>query len=183
MTPARRRITLAILGLWLMASIGLAYNALFSHSRQEDQTDPLKFPSSSIDLSAGAGEGILSADNMAPGDAVTAVMTITNSGPRDMTYAMSHRPVLSAGADLAAALVLTIKTVGTSCADFDGVTLYDGPLDAAAFGSAPNGRPLPAATAEILCLRAALPLETGDAQQSANTIVTLLFSADLMAAG
>jgi hypothetical protein len=87
--------------------------------------------------------------------------------------------VTTGGAALAAALVLTIKTVGSSCADFDGITLFDGQLDKAAFGNEANGRPLAPATAEILCFRAALPIDTGNALQGRSTTIALSFGADL----
>ena len=83
---------------------------------------------------------------------------------------------------LAAELLFTVRTVGSSCADFDGTSLFEGPLDEASFGMDGSGRPLPAATAEILCFRAALPLDAANAVQGAATTVTLSFRADSPAA-
>lgn len=175
MTRERRLALLAILGLGVLF-LGLAYDAI-SRPRSADPGDPARFEAASIELSSGTGGGTLSARGMAPGDAVTAAITVSNSGRRPMTYGMSLGPVPAGGAALAAALVLTIKTVGSSCADFDGATLFDGPLNEAAFGSAAIGRPLPAATAEILCFRTTLPFATGNALQGSATTVTLTFNA------
>ena len=177
MTPSRRPVVRTLLGLWVVATIGLVYNAIFAPSGSLDGDAPVRPQIAAIELITGAGEATLSARNMAPGDTVAAVMTITNSGRQDLAYALTHDPIPADGAALAASLVLTIKTVGTSCADFDGTTLYDGPLDATAFGGGADGRRLAAATAEILCFRAVLPLETGNGQQSLDTTVTLQFSA------
>jgi hypothetical protein len=74
-------------------------------------------------------------------------------------------------------LLLTVKSVGSSCAAFDGETLYDGTLDAATIASADAGRSLPAASAEILCFRAFLPEDTGNDAQGGATTVTLAFAA------
>lgn len=55
----------------------------------------------------------------------------------------------------------------------------------AAFTSAASegsGRTLPAATAAILCFRAALPRDAGNALQGAVTAVTLSFGASKQAA-
>ncbi|MDQ2966217.1 MAG: hypothetical protein M3R57_10255, partial [Chloroflexota bacterium] len=80
------------------------------------------------------------------------------------------------------ALVLTVRTIGASCADRNGMTLFDGPLDEAAFGLQDNGRLLPAATAEILCFRVALPLDADNGLQGMTTTVTLSFGAKWQAA-
>jgi hypothetical protein len=181
MTRGRRAAALAILGLGVLC-LGLGYNAIISRSQLSIDGDSARLEASSIDLTTGGADAILSARGMLPGDAVTSAITITNSGRQPMTYAMSLGLASASGAALAGALVLTIKTVGSSCADFDGTTLFDGPLDQAAFGSQANGRPLPAATAEILCFQAALPFATGNALQGAATTVTLTFGADLQAA-
>jgi hypothetical protein len=94
-----------------------------------------------------------------------------------MTYAMSSGPVAAAESPLAEALLLTVRTIGSSCADADGAILYDGPLADAALGSSRSGRSLAAATAEILCFRALLPLDSGNALQGADATVSLTFVA------
>jgi hypothetical protein len=138
--------------------------------------DGAELETSSIDLVTGGGEATLGAHGMVPGDSVTAAVTVANSGSEPIAYTMSHGVVSAGGAALAAALILTIRSVGSSCADFDGTVLFDGPLNEAAIGSQSNARPLAAATAEILCLRTAMPLAAGNGHQGAATNVTLSFS-------
>jgi hypothetical protein len=80
-------------------------------------------------------------------------------------------------------LGLTIKTLGTSCATFDGTTLYSGALASAAFGNPSAGaqagdRTLNAAASETLCFAANLPTSTGNAFQGATTSTTFTFSAE-----
>jgi hypothetical protein len=180
-TRERWLAAFAVLGLGILC-LALAYDA-FGRSRPAAGVEPTYFETSSIDLSSGTGNATLSATGMAPGDAVGAAITVSNSGARPMVYGMRLSLASAAGVALAAALDLTIKTIGSSCDDFDGTTLYDGRLAEAAFGSPVNGRPLPAATAEILCFRATLPVATGNAQQGTSTAVTLMFSAGWPAAG
>lgn len=167
---------LAILGLSAVC-IGLASVVIMSGSRLEDAVDPPSLETTSIDLTIGSQDGSLSARGMVPGDAVAATVTVANSGRQPMTYAMRRGRVSTGGAPLAAALVLTIRAVGSSCADFDGAILFDGPLDETEFGREGDDRPLAAATAEILCLRVALPFEASDSLQGAETTVALSFAA------
>lgn len=170
-----------IVGLAILC-LGLGANAIMSGSRLAGGDDLRRLAISSIDLSTGTRDAILSARGMVPGDAVTAAVTVANSGRQPMAYAMSHGLVSAHGAALSAALVLTIKTIGSSCADDNGTTLFDGPLDEAAFGTEGNRRPLPAATAEILCFRVALPADADDGLQGGATTVPLSFGASSQAA-
>jgi hypothetical protein len=138
--------------------------------------DGPNFETSSVDLTTGAGEAALAAHDMVPGDSALAAITVANSGRQPIAYTMSNDVVSAGGAALAAALILTIRTVGSSCADFDGDILFDGPLDEAVIGQT-NARPLAAATAEILCFETALPLAAGHGHQGAAATVTLTFDA------
>ena len=70
---------------------------------------------------------------------------------------------------LGSTLQLTVKTLGTDCATFDGTTVV-GPtaLDGALIGNAAPGaqagdRVLTAATNEVLCFQVSLPWATGNA--------------------
>ena len=88
------------------------------------------------------------------------------------------------GKNLATQMTLTIKTLGTSCAAFDGTDVYaTASLGSAAFGSATAGadsgdRALAAAASETLCFRASLPLATGNPYQGAVTTTTFTFDAE-----
>jgi hypothetical protein len=178
MTRRRRRLAvLALLGLGVL-SFGSGYVAITSNPPASLGDDPTRIETSSIDVATGSGNATLSATNMAPGDTVAAAITISNSSREPMTYGMRLGLVSVGGAALAAALMLTIRTAGTSCADFDGEILFDGPLDKATIASVGSGRRLAAATAEILCFRASLGAGTGNALQNATTTVVLTFTGE-----
>jgi hypothetical protein len=120
---------------------------------------------------------------MVPGDTVNATLTVSNGGTVQLRYAMTSSSTNPDTKALRDQLTLTIKTVGTSCATFDGTQLYAGALSAAAFGSVSQGqqasdRLLDAATSEQLCFRVSLPLSSGNAFQSATTTTTFTFSAE-----
>jgi hypothetical protein len=178
MTRRRGMAALALVGL-MGVFVGLGFNTVLPASGSADQVG-LKV--SSIDLASGAADATVWAANMLPGDTVATAVTVSNSGRQPMNYAMSRGLVAADGAALSKALVLTIKTIGSSCADFDGTTLFEGPLNDAAFGGEGGGRQLPGATAEILCFRAALPLHAGNQLQGAATTVTLSFGSVRQAA-
>jgi hypothetical protein len=112
---------------------------------------------------------------MLPGDAVDGALTIANPGRTPLSYQMIHGSVATDD-ELARALVLDIRTVGSSCDDFNGSSLYHGPLAAASLGHSPaEPRRLPGASAEILCFRASLPIGTGNQVQGAATTVSFRF--------
>ena len=181
MIPGRLVGASTIAGLTVI-SLGLAANAILTGSPPPDPGDPRRLVISSIDITTGARDATLSADGLVPGDTIKAAVAVANPSRQPMTYTMSRGVVSADGAALTAALILTVKTVGSSCAGDDGATLYHGPLDQAAFGSVGNGRPLAAATAEILCFRVDLPRDAGNGLQGAATIVSLLFAGSLQAA-
>jgi hypothetical protein len=173
----RRRRRLAVWVIACLALIGfgvLARLLLFGHPSIE--AHDLQLRVGTLDISAGPGDTILSAQGMAPGDVATGVFTVTNSSRTPFKYAMHHGAVSADSSALATALRLTIKTVGSSCDDFDGSVLYAGPLDGAAFGDGPAARDLAAATAEILCFRAELPVDTGNGLQGTAATVHLSFT-------
>jgi hypothetical protein len=172
----RRRRVAPIIAL-ASVCVGLGWTAMASPSHPSDDRAPGHLEISSIDLTTGTQDSIFSALGMLPGDEVTAAVTVVNSSRQPMTYAMSRGATLAGGAALSAALTLTIRTVGSSCADFDGTVLFDGPLDEAGFGRESDGRPLAAATAEILCFRAALPRDASNALQGTATTIALYFGA------
>jgi hypothetical protein len=181
-TAERRFGPFALVGL-IVLSLGFGSDASVSNSRAADTvSDERLFQISSFDLTNGPGVTTFSARGLMPGDEVSAAITLANPGRDPMSYVLRHDLVPADGTALAAALILTIKTAGSSCIDYDGITLYDGPLDQAAFGSEGIGRLLPAATAEILCFRAVLPSAADNALQGMSTSVTLTFGASWQAA-
>jgi hypothetical protein len=154
--------------------IGFGLSLLIVHPSPQATIPQLAGPT--LDLGLGSGSTTLSAGNMAPGDTIERSMTITNSSGQAITYTMRHGAISESSAPLAAELQLTIKTVGSSCDDFDGTTLFLGPLDQAAFGDASNAQDLAAASAAILCFRVALPVSAGNDVQGASATVPLSFT-------
>ncbi len=181
MKRRRRSAAVAIVGLALCAGLGSIAMVTWS-SRAGGGGDRHSLEISSIDLTTGTQGATLSARDMVPGDAVTAAVTVVNSSSQPMTYAMSSDLVSAGGAALAKALVLTIKTIGSSCPDFDGVTLFEGPVSEAAFGNDGAGRPLAPATADILCFRASLPIDADNELQGATSTFALVFDVSRQAA-
>ena len=172
----RRRLAAWVLAVLALVGLGvLARLLLFSHYTTE--AHDLQLQIATLDVSAGPGIAIVTAQDMAPGDVASAVFTVTNSSRTSFTYAMNHGAVSADGAPLGAALRLTIRAVGSSCADFDGSVLYTGPFDEAAFGDGSAGRELGAASADILCFRAELPIDAGNELQGTTSTVRLSFAA------
>ncbi|HVA87813.1 MAG TPA: hypothetical protein VNF73_16025, partial [Candidatus Saccharimonadales bacterium] len=117
---------------------------------------------------------------------VTAALTVSNTGTAQLRYSMTTATTNADGKALKDQLVLTIKTQDTNtggCANFNGTQLYTGALSGALFGDPTQGaqagdRNLAAATNEILCFQASLPLSTGNTFQNAATTATFTFAAE-----
>jgi hypothetical protein len=120
---------------------------------------------------------------MVPGDTSAATMTIANAGTAQLRYAMSTVATTALGT----ALTLTVKTIGTSCAAFDGTSVLAATaLNGAAIGNNTQGaqagdRILNAASNEVLCFRVSLPLASGNTLQGLTSAVTFTFDAEQVA--
>jgi len=141
------------------------------------------FTNGTIVLGASPATALLTADAMLPGDTVTGSLVVSNTGTSQLRYAMTSASTNADTKGLMNQLTLTVKTLGTSCATFDGTTLYTGTLASAAFGNPLPGaqagdRTLDAATHETLCFAATLPLGTGNTFQGATTTATFTFDAE-----
>ena len=149
--------------------------AIFTDSAASTGT----FTSGTIDITSSPTVAFtLSA--MMPGDANTQALTIANAGTGALRYSLTTVATNTLGDTL----TLTAKTVGTSCATFDGTTVLAATiLDGAAIGNPTQGadsgdRTLAAAASEILCFRVSLPLATGNALQGISSAVTFTFDAE-----
>jgi hypothetical protein len=137
------------------------------------------FASGTIDIESSPTVAFTVTD-MVPGDSETQALTIDNVGSAELRYAMTA----AATNPLGDALTLTVKTEGTSCAVFDGVTvLATAALDGAAFGDPSQGaqagdRTLAALASEVLCFQVSLPLATGNGLQGASSSATFTFDAE-----
>ncbi len=181
--PRRRRILLMLLtfGLALSGALGSGWSlALFTDTAALGGN---AFTTGTVDIGTSPASALVTYSNMMPGDTANGTLTVSNSGTAQLRYAMTSSSTNADAKNLRDQLTLTIKTQGTSCAAFDGTTLYTGALSAGAFGNTAAGaqagdRTLDAAASETLCFRVNLPSSTGNAYQNATTTATFTFDAE-----
>ncbi len=182
-----------VLGLVALAVSVLGVTTVVTGAYFTDQQDITgnTFSTGSVDLSATPATAVVTLSAMAPGDTVTAPLTVSNAGTLAYRYALLST-VTASTPDLAAQLDLTVKTGVTTCttAGFSatGTALY-GPNDLGStagtkiFGDAAQGaqtgdRTLAAGGSEILCVQVSLPSSTGNTYQTKTTTATLRFDAE-----
>ena len=141
------------------------------------------FTSGTIVLGTNPATALLTTGAMMPGDTVSGSLVVSNTGTGQLRYAMTSSSTNTDTKGLMNQITLTVKTLGTSCAAFDGTTIYSGTLASAAFGNPAQGaqagdRTVNAASSETLCFAANLPLATGNAFQGATTTATFTFNAE-----
>lgn len=182
-SPAKVLLSAAVV-LVGIATVAVTSLALFT------DTAPVGaniFTTGTIDINATPASAVVTMPAMAPGDQVTAPLTVSNDGSLELRYAVESTTTEDV---LAAELVLTVKVGVTTCDDAnwaaDGTTLYAGQLGStgtdaimglAAAGADAGDRVLLAATNEVLCLNVTLPLAS-TAGQGATTTATLDFLAE-----
>lgn len=176
------RVGLALLGALTVASI-VATSMSLAFFTDSDAAGANAFTTGTITLGINPTSAILSSGAMMPGDTVNGSLVVTNSGTAQLRYAMTSSSTNTDAKALNAQITLTIKTLGTSCATFDGTSLYTGALSAAAIGDPTAGaqtgdRTLAAASNETLCFRATLPSGTGNTFQGATTTATFTFQSE-----
>ena len=134
---------------------------------------------------------LVSFDNMAPGDQVTAPIIVTNGGTLQFRYAVTSVATNTDSKGLRNQLVLTVKSGVTTCTDggfgVSGTQQYTGMLGSdsgakvigdPATGEQSGDRTLAAGANEVLCFHVALPIDTADTFQSAATTATFTFAAE-----
>lgn len=177
-----RRILVSLIAISALAAcVSLGGLSLFTESVDNGSNT---FTSGSVDISTDFPSAFITADNMAPGDSVTELLTISNDGTLELRYAMTTSATNVDLKDLRDALTLTIKTkkTGSDCPAFDGTQLYTGTLADGAFGDSgtggdPGDRTLPASTSEDLCFKVEFPsVATGP--EGAATTATFTFAAE-----
>ena len=176
-----RRILISLVAIGVLTSfMGLGGLSLFTATTDNDGN---AFTSGSVDISTSPASAFLMMSNMAPGDSVTAQLTVSNDGTLDLRYAMTTDAVDGVPPGLAAALTLVIREEGTDCTTFDGTELYNGSLDLGYIGDPTPGpdtgdRPITvAAGSEVLCFRVTLP-SGATGPQGASTTATFTFDAE-----
>jgi spore coat-associated protein N len=184
----RRRRRRRLLALLLASSVATLGTAAFSLAIFTDSqaVGGNAFTTGTIDISVAPASAVLTAAAMMPGDTVSGSLVVTNAGTAQLRYAMTSSSTNADGKGLRDQLSLTIKTLGTSCAAFDGTSIYSGALSAAAFGDPAQGaqagdRTLAAGVSSTLCFQASLALATGNGYQNATTTTTFTFDAEQVA--
>ena len=147
------------------------------------------FTTGTVSLTTSPATALVTFSNMAPGDQVTAPVTVTNAGTLDFRYAITSTTTENA---LAAQLLLTIKSGVTTCSDAafgaSGTVIY-GPgilgttgssnvVGNPAQGGQAGDRTLAAGTNEILCFNVSLPLASGNAFQGLTDTATFAFNGE-----
>lgn len=172
----RRGILALLLGLTTL-SLGAGMFSLAIFTDTDDSTG--SFQAGTVDIESSPTVAFTVTD-MVPGDATTQALTIANAGTASLRYALATVATNTLGD----ALTLEIKTLGTSCAVFDGTAVLAATvLDGAGVGNSAQGaqagdRTVAAASSETLCFRVALPLATGNALQGITSAVTFTFDAE-----
>lgn len=184
----RRRVRMAILivGLSMATLAGLLTAAIFTDTQAVGAN---AFTTGTVDISTAPASAAVTFANMAPGDVVTAPITVSNAGSLQFRYAVRSTTTEDV---LAAQLDMTIKENVVTCTNAgfggSGAVVY-GPADLGstaglnvignpAQGADPGDRVLNAATSEVLCIQVSLPLPTGNAYQNLTTTATLDFIAE-----
>ena len=183
--PRRERRRRRLLALLLVSTIGTVGAGAFSIAIFTDSqaVGANAFTTGTITLGLAPASALLTSSAMMPGDTVNGSLVVSNTGTGQLRYAMTSSSTNADAKALRDQITLTIKTLGTSCAAFDGTSLYNAALSAAAFGNNAQGaqagdRTLNAASSETLCFRATLPLATGNTYQGAATTTTFTFDAE-----
>lgn len=177
--PSRRRhrgIVALLLGLTTISlGAGMFSLAIFTDTDASTGT----FASGTIDIESSPTVAF-TISAMVPGDASTQALTIDNAGTAPLRYALTTTATNALGDTL----TLTVRTLGTSCAAFDGTSVLAATaLDGATIGNPAQGanagdRTLAGAANEILCFRVSLPLATGNALQGATSTAAFTFDAE-----
>ncbi|MGD0248044.1 MAG: hypothetical protein ABSB75_03225 [Candidatus Limnocylindrales bacterium] len=114
------------------------------------------------------------------------ISVVTNAGTAQLRYAITGIATDADGKHLYQVLTITIRTLGTNCATFDGTSLFSGTVGIATTnlvgdptqGGQVGDRTLNASANETLCFRATLPLGTGNGYQGATTTMIFTFDAE-----
>lgn len=195
----RRRVVGAIVVLAIAVSalvVGVT-GAIFTDTAAVDDNT---FTTGTVDISVSPASTALSATSMAPGDRANGSITVSNAGSLGMRYAVQGSATNPDSKGLGGALRVRIALQGGGACNFpyynsDGTTasigddtpLYEGLglgvspsnlVGDVAQGSQTGDRALTAASSEVLCVSAVLPLSAANALQAATTTVTFDFASE-----
>jgi len=180
--------TAIVLGL-LATLMSMSALALFTDTASVPSNS---FSTGTVDISTSPISALVTFSNMAPGDQVTAPITVSNSGSLELRYAVTSTTGIEAVPSLAAQLDLTIKSGVTNCTNAgfgaDGTVIYSpgdlgSPAGVNVIGNPAQGaqagdRTLAASANEVLCFNVSLPLSTGNTYQGMTSTATFAFQAE-----
>ncbi|MGL5856810.1 MAG: TasA family protein [Angustibacter sp.] len=189
----RRRLLVGLLALGVTAT-GLTTAVTGAVFTDTETVTNNTFTTGTVDITASPATSAISLANMAPGDVVTAPITVANAGTLAYRYALTSTSDAADSDFLAAQLRMSIKSGITSAncttANFSSSgaavstnTVLGSTTGAAIFGSPTQGaqagdRALAAGASEVLCVQVSLPLSTGNAYQARTTTATFTFDAE-----
>jgi hypothetical protein len=178
-----KKLWVALLAVGIIAGAPWALtHAVFSDSQAVGGNT---FSTGSVDISSSPTSALVTYSSMAPGDKVTAAITISNAGTLQMRYAMATS--ISGSTTLSDGLTLTVKSGVTTCSNAgfstDGSQVYSGSLTSGSIGDASQGsqtgdRTLNASASEALCFQVQLPTSASNSLQSLSATATFTFSAE-----
>ena len=182
----RRALATAMVLALFLGLVTLSALALFTDSASVPANT---FTTGTVDITTSPTTALVTFSAMAPGDQVTAPITVTNAGTMQLRYAVTSTTTENV---LAAALDLTVKSGVTTCTNagfgVDGTVVYaTGDLGNTtainiigdpAQGSQAGDRTLNASANEVLCFNVSLPSGTGNASQGLTTTATFNFQAE-----
>lgn len=191
LTHRRLVLKVVVLALFCAGLTGAAASVWFTGTRTPT-TPGNGFTIGTVKLSATPGTTAITFANMAPGDKLTAPITVTNTGTVPQRYSVLSTTDAPDADFLAAQLDLTIKT-GVGTCDNKGFTLTGTAVYRAADlgsvagtkligdsapGAQAGDRTLATEAREVLCAQILLPLHTGASYQARTTTATLTFNAE-----
>jgi hypothetical protein len=182
-------ILVAVLAIGILSlGVRFATQALFTDTQAVGSNT---FTTGTVDISTSPTSALLTFSAMAPGDAITDDIVVTNGGTLALRYAISGDATDDDSKGLRTQLGATIKTIDvttplTPCDNFDGTQLYTSgnPDDGgklvgdSAAGEQAGDRTLAAGASETLCIRVSLSSDAGNSFQNATTTVTFTFDAE-----
>lgn len=185
----RRRGLLALLmaGTGLISATGFISLAAFT---SQEAVAGNSFTTGTIVIGVIPASAIFTAATMMPGDTVNGSAVVSNTGTAQLRYSVTGIATNADTKGLASQITITIRradgNAGTVCTAFTGDVLFSGVVGYTTGnligdptqGAQAGDRTLAAAANETLCLRANLPLATGNAYQGATTTMTFTFDAE-----
>jgi hypothetical protein len=125
----------------------------------------------------------LQAGNLLPGASATAAFTVRNPGTGPVRVSLVLTSSTRTGRNLGDVLYLVLKTAGWSCDRFDGRVLARGAAGGFRLGDGAPGHQsgdlvLGPGGSQTFCLRALVPVNTGNEFQGAATVLGLSATAE-----